>query len=134
MFPSSEASHVDQRSDSPQSRISSWPSSGSIGRNTLGFNLSASQGPTGHQADLAQILHQLHISCTPTEGASSSDDQTKGSLLLELYAIEIQMYTDMKEYRKQKVASVTGGRLAADCIRTLISLRRRSRMPFHILV
>jgi COP9 signalosome complex subunit 2 len=39
--------------------------------------------------------------CDPSE-TSSADDQTKGSLLLELYAIEIQMYSDLKETRKLK--------------------------------
>lgn len=52
-------------------------------------------------ARLHPILKSLHESCGPT-GSSSSEDQTKGSLLLELYAIEIQMYSDLKESRKLK--------------------------------
>lgn len=56
--------------------------------------------------------------CDPSE-TSSADDQTKGSLckllcddsadmaVLELYAIEIQMYSDLKETRKLKVGCHT---------------------------
>ncbi|WRT67670.1 uncharacterized protein IL334_004642 [Kwoniella shivajii] len=51
---------------------------------------------------LAPILRSLHATCAPSSGSSSSDDQSKGSLLLELYAIEIQMYSDLKENRKLK--------------------------------
>ncbi|KAK6908306.1 hypothetical protein I203_102307 [Kwoniella mangroviensis CBS 8507] len=51
---------------------------------------------------LTPILKSLHATCAPTNGSSSSDDQSKGSLLLELYAIEIQMYSDLKENRKLK--------------------------------
>jgi COP9 signalosome complex subunit 2 len=50
---------------------------------------------------LQPILNALHEVCDPSE-TSSADDQTKGSLLLELYAIEIQMYSDLKETRKLK--------------------------------
>ncbi|EIW73630.1 hypothetical protein TREMEDRAFT_26610, partial [Tremella mesenterica DSM 1558] len=50
---------------------------------------------------LQPILRQLHDACMPAAG-TSSEDQTKGSLLLELYAIEIQMYSDLKESRKLK--------------------------------
>ncbi|GFZ45337.1 COP9 signalosome complex subunit 2 [Saitozyma sp. JCM 24511] len=53
-------------------------------------------------ARLQPILKSLHATCAPGNGASSSEDQTKGSLLLELYAIEIQMYSDLKENRKLK--------------------------------
>ncbi|WVR06257.1 hypothetical protein IAU60_003287 [Kwoniella sp. DSM 27419] len=51
---------------------------------------------------LSPILRSLHATCAPSGGSSSSDDQSKGSLLLELYAIEIQMYSDLKETRKLK--------------------------------
>ncbi|KAK8858486.1 hypothetical protein IAR55_002713 [Kwoniella newhampshirensis] len=51
---------------------------------------------------LHPILRSLHATCAPSAGMSSSDDQSKGSLLLELYAIEIQMYSDLKETRKLK--------------------------------
>ncbi|TXT13292.1 hypothetical protein VHUM_00659 [Vanrija humicola] len=52
-------------------------------------------------ARLTPILQSLHAACAPGN-TSASDDQTKGSLLLELYAIEIQMYSDLKESRKLK--------------------------------
>ncbi|OCF30632.1 COP9 signalosome complex subunit 2 [Kwoniella heveanensis CBS 569] len=51
---------------------------------------------------LNPILRSLHATCAPSAGSSSSDDQSKGSLLLELYAIEIQMYSDLQETRKLK--------------------------------
>ncbi|ORX40213.1 COP9 signalosome complex subunit 2 [Kockovaella imperatae] len=51
---------------------------------------------------LQPILRSLHASCGPSSSSSGSEDQTKGSLLLELYAIEIQMYSDLKETRKLK--------------------------------
>ncbi|KAL7423214.1 hypothetical protein Q5752_002514 [Cryptotrichosporon argae] len=53
-------------------------------------------------ARLQSIIVALRVTCAPAPGSSSSDDQTKGSLLLELYAIEIQMYSDLKETRKLK--------------------------------
>ncbi|RSH79148.1 uncharacterized protein EHS24_001186 [Apiotrichum porosum] len=53
-------------------------------------------------ARLAPVLKGLHATCEPGSASSSSDDQTRGSLLLELYAIEIQMYSDLKENRKLK--------------------------------
>ncbi|ORY31403.1 PCI domain-domain-containing protein [Naematelia encephala] len=51
---------------------------------------------------LNPILKQLHETCGTSSGSTSSEDQTKGSLLLELYAIEIQMYSNLQEIRKQK--------------------------------
>ncbi|WVQ96861.1 hypothetical protein IAU59_003968 [Kwoniella sp. CBS 9459] len=51
---------------------------------------------------LNPILRSLHATCAPSAGSGSSDDQSKGSLLLELYAIEIQMYSDLQETRKLK--------------------------------
>lgn len=53
-------------------------------------------------ARLEPILRSLHDACAPGTGSSSSEDQTKGALLLELYAIEIQMYSDLKETKKLK--------------------------------
>ncbi|TYJ57402.1 hypothetical protein B9479_001942 [Cryptococcus floricola] len=50
---------------------------------------------------LTPILNSLKATCTPSD-VSSSDDQSKGSLLLEIYAIEIQMYSDLKENKKLK--------------------------------
>lgn len=56
---------------------------------------------------LLQILKELHKSCQREDG---SDDQKKGTQLLEVYAIEIQMYTETKNNKKLKVGS-----LAAYC-------------------
>ena len=47
-----------------------------------------------------QILKELHKSCQREDG---SDDQKKGTQLLEVYAIEIQMYTETKNNKKLKV-------------------------------
>lgn len=47
-----------------------------------------------------QILKELHKSCQREDG---TDDQKKGSQLLEVYAIEIQMYTETKNNKKLKV-------------------------------
>jgi COP9 signalosome complex subunit 2 len=80
------------------------------------YNLSAYN--LSIRRDLAdqQILKSLHASCEP--GANPSEDQSRGSvcklertrpfhadmIVLELYAIEIQMYSDLKETRKLKVS------------------------------
>lgn len=48
-----------------------------------------------------QILKELHKSCQKEDG---SDDQKKGTQLLEVYAIEIQMYTETKNNKKLKVS------------------------------
>lgn len=49
---------------------------------------------------LAKILKQLHQSCQTDDGA---DDLKKGTQLLEIYALEIQMYTAQKNNKKLKV-------------------------------
>jgi len=51
---------------------------------------------------LNKILRLLHKACTNEEG---EDDQSKGTHLLEVYAIEIQMYTETKNNKKLKVLS-----------------------------
>lgn len=48
----------------------------------------------------SQILKELHKSCQRDDG---TDDQKKGTQLLEVYAIEIQMYTETKNNKKLKV-------------------------------
>ncbi|KAJ3071277.1 COP9/signalosome complex subunit Csn2 [Podochytrium sp. JEL0797] len=48
---------------------------------------------------LGKILRELRTSCQTDEGA---DDQKKGTLLLEIYALEIQMYTETKNTKKLK--------------------------------
>lgn len=48
---------------------------------------------------LAKTLKELHHACQTDEG---EDDQSKGTQLLEIYALEIQMYTAQKETKKLK--------------------------------
>lgn len=48
---------------------------------------------------LQKILKQLHQSCQTEEG---EDDLKKGTQLLEIYALEIQMYTVQKNNKKLK--------------------------------
>merc|ERR1712004_272216 len=48
---------------------------------------------------LQRILKQLHASCQTDEG---EDDLKKGTQLLEVYALEIQMYTAQKNNKKLK--------------------------------
>lgn len=58
----------------------------------------------GEYNKLAKILKQLHQSCQNDDG---SDDLKKGTQLLEIYALEIQMYTAQKNNKKLKVCLVT---------------------------
>ncbi|KAI8612620.1 PCI domain-containing protein [Chytriomyces sp. MP71] len=48
---------------------------------------------------LGKILRELRASCQTDEG---EDDQKKGTLLLEIYALEIQMHTETKNTKKLK--------------------------------
>ncbi|KAI8926945.1 PCI domain-containing protein [Entophlyctis helioformis] len=48
---------------------------------------------------LTKIIRQLHHSCQNDDG---TDDQRKGTLLLEIFALEIQMYTETKDNKKLK--------------------------------
>ncbi|KAG0273493.1 hypothetical protein BGZ95_010692 [Linnemannia exigua] len=48
---------------------------------------------------LSKILRQLHASCQADDG---TDDQRKGTHLLEIFALEIQMYTETKNGKKLK--------------------------------
>ncbi|CAG8558179.1 912_t:CDS:2 [Paraglomus brasilianum] len=48
---------------------------------------------------LNKILRQLHQSCQKDDG---TDDQRKGTHLLEIFALEIQMYTETKNNKKLK--------------------------------
>ncbi|KAG9289978.1 hypothetical protein G9A89_010284 [Geosiphon pyriformis] len=48
---------------------------------------------------LNKILRQLHVSCQKDDG---TDDQRKGTHLLEIFALEIQMYTETKNNKKLK--------------------------------
>jgi COP9 signalosome complex subunit 2 len=50
----------------------------------------------------AQLIRELY---TVTEASASSDDQSqKGTQLLEIYALEIQMHNEMKNYKKLKAS------------------------------
>ncbi|XVF19457.1 hypothetical protein REPUB_Repub11eG0112400 [Reevesia pubescens] len=53
----------------------------------------------GEYGRMNKILKELHKSCQKEDG---TDDQKKGSQLLEVYAIEIQMYTETKNNKKLK--------------------------------
>ncbi|XP_037080517.1 COP9 signalosome complex subunit 2-like [Pollicipes pollicipes] len=53
----------------------------------------------GDYAKLQKILKQLHLSCQTDAG---EDDMKKGTQLLEIYALEIQMYTAQKNNKKLK--------------------------------
>eukprot|EP00249_Psilotum_nudum_P017360 c26281_g1_i2 orf=253-1572(+) len=53
----------------------------------------------GEYGRMSKILKELHKSCRREDG---SDDQKKGTQLLEVYAIEIQMYTETKNNKKLK--------------------------------
>ncbi|KAK0569648.1 hypothetical protein OC861_000730 [Tilletia horrida] len=48
---------------------------------------------------LSKTLKELHEYCVDEEG---SNDQSKGTILLEVYALEIQMYGDQGNYKKLK--------------------------------
>ena len=46
-----------------------------------------------------QLIRDLHISTN----ADGEDQAQKGTQLLEIYALEIQMYNETKNYKKLKV-------------------------------
>ncbi|XP_065841763.1 COP9 signalosome complex subunit 2-like [Oscarella lobularis] len=48
---------------------------------------------------LSRVVKQLHVSCQTEDG---QDDLKKGTQLLEVYALEIQMYTAQKNNKKLK--------------------------------
>mmetsp|Transcript_11567 Transcript_11567/g.30108 ORF Transcript_11567/g.30108 Transcript_11567/m.30108 type:complete len:434 (-) Transcript_11567:290-1591(-) len=52
---------------------------------------------TSEYGGLQQIIRELHASCQGEDGA---DNQRKGTQLLEVYALEIQMYTATKDNKK----------------------------------
>lgn len=49
-----------------------------------------------------QIIKELHASCAPTDDGADVDS-SKGTLQLEVYALEIQMYGEMKNNKKLRV-------------------------------
>ena len=52
---------------------------------------------------MRQILKELYAS---TRGESGEDQAQKGTQLLEIYALEIQMHNERKNYKKLKVSMV----------------------------
>lgn len=52
---------------------------------------------------LFQILKDLHASCAPTDDGGDVDS-SKGTLQLEVYALEIQMYGETKNNKKLRVS------------------------------
>ncbi|OXA61189.1 COP9 signalosome complex subunit 2 [Folsomia candida] len=56
----------------------------------------------GDYQKLARILKQLHQSCQVGLTDEGEDDLKKGTQLLEIYALEIQMYTAQKNNKKLK--------------------------------
>jgi len=52
---------------------------------------------SGEYGHLSSIINELHISCQAEDG---SDNQRKGTQLLEIYALEIQMYTAQRNSKK----------------------------------
>ncbi|KAK6923306.1 Proteasome component (PCI) domain [Dillenia turbinata] len=57
----------------------------------------------GEYGRMNKILKELHKSCRKDDG---TDDQKKGTQLLEVYAIEIQMYTETKNNKKLKALTI----------------------------
>lgn len=54
-----------------------------------------------YSALIPQLIRQLHASIAPKESDTDADaDNTRGTILLEIYALEIQMYSDMKDNKK----------------------------------
>lgn len=48
-----------------------------------------------------QLIRQLHASIAPKDSDADADaDNTRGTILLEIYALEIQMYSEMKDNKK----------------------------------
>ncbi|KAL9277430.1 hypothetical protein ACSQ67_025025 [Phaseolus vulgaris] len=57
----------------------------------------------GEYGRMSKILKELHKSCQREDG---TDDHKKGTQLLEVYAIEIQMYTETKNNKKLKLQEI----------------------------
>lgn len=64
---------------------------------------------------LAKNVRSLYKACQKPDG---SDDQSKGTYLLEVYAIEIQMYSEMGNNKKLKVGEdiSSGGKALTETI------------------
>lgn len=57
-----------------------------------------------------QVLKELHAQCAPTDDGADVDS-SKGTTQLEVYALEIQMYGELKNNKKLRVR---GGVLICD--------------------
>lgn len=68
-----------------------------------------------HNTGTAQTLRELHRSCQTEDGA---DDLKKGTQLLEIYALEIQLHTEQKNNKKLKELYQVGRRprVCASCL------------------
>lgn len=51
----------------------------------------------------AQIIKDLHASVKPEDPNSDAVDNSRGTLLLEILALEIQMYTETKNNKRLRV-------------------------------
>jgi hypothetical protein len=49
-----------------------------------------------------QVLKELHAACAPTDDGADIDS-SQGTLQLEVYALEIQMYNETKNNKKLRV-------------------------------
>ena len=63
-----------------------------------------------------RILRELHKSCTTEAG---QDDQKKGTQLLELYSLEIQMHTEKKDNKKLRATYEQAMKVVAPRARSL---------------
>ena len=55
---------------------------------------------------LRSLVADLHDAIQPDSDADDDDGETKnGTQLMEVYALEIQMYTELKETKKLKVGA-----------------------------
>jgi COP9 signalosome complex subunit 2 len=85
-------------------------------------------------ARLQKILKQLQKACQDAEGR---DDPSKGTQLLEVYALEIQMHTATKDTKKLKSLYSKALQVAATPAsppRAWASLRLLSRVRIHVAV
>ena len=69
----------------PHGLLLSWPPPG--------------PSPPPPPPSFTQVLRELHRSCQTEEGG---DDLKKGTQLLEIYALEIQLHTEQKNNKKLK--------------------------------
>ncbi len=79
--------------------------------------------------ELVKKVRDLHKACQREDG---TDDPSKGTYALEVYALEIQMYADTRNNKRLKVRSVGASQiLETHCIQALYNraLKVRSAVP-----